>query len=329
MLKSILFTHDDLDGAGCRVIYEIAHGDEVKGTDYDVINCTNGGINDEVKAVLDKGNIDKNTQIYFGDIVASREMLEYIVANYSMPKIFDHHRTNFFATWVVPDATIVPENELGVQQSGTSLLYQHLCEIMDKFPKIKSKGNEKFLCDFVDTVRSYDTYEWKETNNIHAKKLQTLFILLGMERFCEQYIKRITSDKYKDISDMVSIEDIKFVDAKLENEQRIIDSITPDDVYHMNIRGLNTAFILGSFGAPISELAYQFLHKYPDFDMFAGFNLWRGGEFSFRCIREDLDLGKDIALPLGGGGHPMAAGASISEELRDKIVDLIFAELNK
>lgn len=321
MIKSILFTHDDMDGAGCRIVYELAHKGLEKGVDYLVVNCTNAGVDDDVIKTLDSGVIDKNAKIYFGDIVASREVLEKIVNEFSMPVILDHHRTNFFATWVVPDAHIVPENELGIMQSGTSLVYQYFSSISNGI----DVKNKDFLAEFVDTIRSYDTYEWKETNNMNAKKLNMLFTLLGMERFCEQYIKRITTDES---SDIISIEDIKFVEAKLENEQRIIDNVTPDDVYHIDIHGLKTAFVLGGFGVNVSELAHQFLTKYTEFDVFASFSLWKGGEFSFRTIRDDLDIGKDIAVPIGGGGHPKAAGAPLGEEIREHIVNMLINKMN-
>ena len=328
MLKHILFTHDDLDGAGCRIVYEIAHMDSKlkKDEDYMVINCSNGGVDAEVMEVLNSGKIDKNTEIMFGDIVASRETLEYIVNNFSMPKIFDHHRTNFFATWIVPEAVIVPENELGVMQSGTSLMYQYFNSGNEPIWGTWM-GNPEFMSDLVDTIRSYDTYEWKETNNILARKLMILFTLLGMDKFCETYIDRIWKDQYS--GELIDRNDIKFVDAKMDNEQKIIDSITPDDVYQIEVRGLKTAFALGSFGVSVSELGNQFLEKYPEFDMFAAFTLWRGGEFSFRSIRDDLDLGKDIALVIGGGGHPKAAGAQIDESFRDELVNMLINYMNK
>ena len=364
MLKTILFTHDDLDGAGCRIIYELAHQHLQKGTDYLVVNCPNGGADENVMRVIESGIIDKNTEICFGDIVASRETLEYLVKNFNMPKIWDHHRTNFFATWIVPDAVIVPENELGVMQSGTSLMYQYYSALAIENPtntrskffssnyipndkkelvnvvssksglryKIEgAKKRQEFIGEFIDTIRSYDTYEWKETSNITAKKLQTLFILLGMEKFCEYYLNRIIDmDKHSLTSnDIISKEDIKFVDAKLENEQRIIDSITPDDVYQIYVRGYKTAFALGGFGVNVSELAHQFLTKYPEFDIFVSFSLWRGGEFQFRTKRDNIDVGKDIALPIGGGGHPKASGARLDEEVREEIVQMLINHLNK
>jgi oligoribonuclease NrnB/cAMP/cGMP phosphodiesterase (DHH superfamily) len=322
MLKTILFTHDDLDGAGCRIIYELAHQHLNKDTDYIVVNCPNNTVDEKVMGIINSGIIDKNTDICFGDIVASRDTLEYLVNNFSMPQIWDHHRTNFFATWVVPNAVIVPENELGKMESGTSLIYQHYSSIGNG---IKVKDSD-FLAEFVDAVRSYDTYEWKSTDNMVAKKLQILFSLLGMEIFCNYYINRFINDDSRYI---IKDEDSKFVNAKLDNEQRIIDSITPDDVFHIDIRGYKTAFTLGGFGVNTSELAHQFLNKYKEFDIFVSFSLWRGGEFQFRTLRDDLDLGKDIATPIGGGGHPKASGAPLGDELRDEILKILINKLNE
>ena len=322
MLKTILFTHDDLDGAGCRIVYELAHHHLEKGKDYMVFNCPNNGADNAVMDCIEKGLIDKNTEICFGDIVASRETLEHLVNNYSMPKIWDHHRTNFFTTWVVPEAVIVPENDFGVMQSGTSLMYQHFSLVNELNVK-----NEKLLDKLIDTIRSYDTFEWKETNNLDAKKLNILFSLLGMEVFCNEYIARVNSDDTSD--DIITDGDIKFVNAKIDYEQRIIDGVTPDDVYRVSVNGLKTAFILGGMGVNVSELAHQFLTKYPDdFDMFASFNLWRGGEFQFRTIKDDLDIGKDVAALIGGGGHPKAAGAPLGDEIRHELLKLLIMKMN-
>lgn len=46
--------------------------------------------------------------------------------------------------------------------------------------------------------------------------------------------------------------------------------------------------------------------------------------YEFRTIRNDLNLGKEIAPNFGGGGHPKAAGASISKEQINKIADVLF-----
>lgn len=332
MYKSILFTHDDMDGAGCRIIYTLAHQHQKFGEEYFFLNCSNNSVDDDVINMMSSGNIDpKITHVIFGDISASVPVLQKLSdAGYNVD-IFDHHRTNFGAQQVFPNAQIIPENALGVMQSGTSIMYQHYSQIAEDHPSdprgtyFSKKGNQKILSIFVDTVRSYDTYEWKTTNNILAKQLQTLFFLLGMERFCNRYIEAITNSSGEDL---ITQADMDFVLAKIESEQKTIDNFTPDDVFQIDVRGYNCALVLTTKGASISELAYQFLTKYPEFDMMIGFSLVNNGKFEMRTVRDDIDLGGIIAAPIGGGGHPKAAGAPLPLDTSNMLIDMIIDVLN-
>lgn len=360
MLKIILFDHDDLDAAGCRIVFQTAHWYMKEGKDYIVVHCSNVSVDAIVTETLNKNDINKDTVIYFSDICASREVMEMVASRFNHVEVFDHHRTNFFVQWVIPNAVIVPENTMGVMESGTSLLFKHFCEIasndpydprslyfLDKNSLMKAIGNAskgisvdmmdrssdkidtfRLFSDLVDNIRSYDTYEWKEKDNITAKKLQTLFFLLGMDRFCARYINRIKNEDNTSNYDIIDSTDMEFIDAKLEAEKRVIDSIGVDDVYDVSVKGLRAAFILSSAGANISELSHQFLSKHPEFDMFIGFSFYRGGEYSFRCIRDDLDTGADIAAPIGGGGHPKASGAPIPEEVRNNIISILISNID-
>lgn len=343
MLKTILFDHDDLDAAGCRILFTIAHHHMKYGKDYIIVNCSNTLVDESVNETINRDDVDENTIIYITDICPSREVLEHVAEKFKTVKIFDHHRTNFFATWVVPDAVIVPENNLGVLESGTSLLFKHFVQVANNDPldpratyflesttPDEHTANFKFISNLTEHIRSYDTYDWKNTNNITAKKLQTLFFMLGMERFCKRYVNKIIETNIPDseTDNMIEVNDSDFIDARMENEQRVIDSIGPDDVYDVSIKGLKAAFILSSAGANISELSSQFLTKYPEYDMFIGFSFIRGGEYSFRCKRDDIDTGGYIAEPIGGGGHPKASGAPLPEEVRNEIISILMRNID-
>lgn len=359
MLKVIQFDHDDLDGAGCRIVFQIAHSHLEEGEDYEVIHCSNVAVDEIVTKTIERADVNEDTVIYFTDICASRDVMEIVAKKFKTVKVFDHHRTNFFVTWIIPDAVIVPENSMGVLESGTSLLFQHFCELAATDPYdprslhfLDSTSLKKAVDDFkpygalapmydkytegIDTfkmfselvchVRSYDTYEWKESNNLTAKKLQTLFFLLGMDRFCKRYVNRIENGPNG--CEIIDPNDLDFADAKLEYEKRVIDSIGIDDVYDVSIKGMRAAFILSSAGANISEVSHQFLTKHPEFDIFIGFSFSKGGEYSFRTTRDDLDLGATIAQPIGGGGHPKASGAPIPLEVRAQIIDLLMGNID-
>lgn len=326
-IRQVLFTHDDLDGAGCRVLFELANRST---NDWKVYNCSNSNLDETVTRSLESGELSKNCVIMFGDICPGREVLQKVKDFTDRLHIYDHHRTNFWVTHEWPEARIIPENELGTMQSGTSIMYQAFCEmatIVSDAPSVFKSGyhNASLLWKFVDTVRAYDTFEFKQTGNMEAKRLQVLFQLLGMENFCKRYITLINGE----ISNtLINDHDMEFVSAKINAEQERIDTFGLADIIDCNVRGHRTAFVLGTFGMNFSELAYQFLNKFKQYDIFAGFSFADGGVFSFRTIKEDLDLGSEIAAPIGGGGHPPAAGAPICDELRDIFVDYLISEMN-
>lgn len=336
-VKVILFTHDDLDGGGCRVIFSLAHS-HLDNSEWMIINCSNNSVNDDVKKAIEEGIIGEDTIVCFADICASKEVIQMLVQKCGSDKIFvwDHHLTNLFITQEIPNAVVIAENELGVKESGTSLLYKHFSELAyndESDPRgkfFRNEGNQKLLSLFVDTVRSYDTYEWKQTNNIDAIKLNKFFWFIGMDLFCNRYIDALKkNDNTEDI--ILADGDLKYIiNSKIELEKKIIDSITPADVFTFNVRGYKVAFSFPIFGASASELGNQFLTRYaPEYDIFVSMSITNDrGTFQFRTIRPDLNLGKDIAIPLGGGGHPKAAGAPVPEFIVTEIIDMVINHLN-
>lgn len=317
-LNSVLFTHDDLDGAGCRIIYSLANFHNDPET-WEVYNSSISNLTDLIHSAIADQRFTEDTEIYFADIVPVREVLEDLVKRFNTVRIFDHHRTNVWAEFVCYGAVVKAENKLGILQSGTNLLYEHFSQTVgdgmtktDKTFFQCGRGNTWLQSLFVDTVRQYDTYEWKENGNILAKQLQVLFFLLGMDRFCKRYVELLaTADGSRDL---ICATDMEFIQAKMESEQKRIDAFTIDNVDILNLRGYKAAFAISTIGMNISELSYQFLHKNPDIDLFIGFSFANGGEFSFRTIRDDLDTGAVIAQPIGGGGHPKASGAQLTKD---------------
>lgn len=335
MLKEVLFTHNDLDGYGCAIVYHIAHGFMKRGVDYDVIHCANNTVNDIVRVIV--SSLDPSTKITFADICCSEDLLKQFVDSGFDVHVFDHHPTNAYAKDVIGNnATIISVDEDGKMQCGTSLLFNHYMNMIKDHPDNKrsismSNTNIALFSNFVDTVRSYDTWEWKNTNNMNAKYLNTLLYMMDPNAFIDKYVTAIS---YKPLgylkNDLFNENDMNFIMSKINMEQKIIDEFTSDKVIPINVRGYNCGLILGHVGANIGDLSYQFLNKYPEFDMICQFIINSNGlSFSFRCTRDDIDLGKNISAPIGGGGHPKAAGAPISTDFKNIIVEMISTELNR
>ena len=46
---------------------------------------------------------------------------------------------------------------------------------------------------------------------------------------------------------------------------------------------------------------------------------------SYRTVKDDIDLGKDVAQLFGGDGHPKASGSEFSVDVQFKTIEKIFA----
>ena len=313
----LLFTHTDLDGAGCRVLFEIANRDRpyrvVRATPFTIENVVRNTVGDLTSPALKL----KIEEIFFADICPQMSTISELKDAGHKVKVFDHHQTNSNMN-VFPDLCIVSEVG-GVKQSGTNLL----CEALQANGVLPSCG---LIDEFAETVRSYDTFEWKETGDIKAKKLQSLFVMMGIDRFCEHYIDRLSNFSEKSLIDPKFEE---LIDARLEQEERIISSFSPRDVHEMNIAGYNTAVVLNNKGCNISDIAYEFLRKYTEYDAMIGVSFAHGGgAYALRSAREDVNVAK-IAEALGSGGHATAAGAGMSASALRRIVGIIEEDLKR
>ena len=338
--NEVAYIHTDLDGAGCSILYRLSHYEytndgytEIPESDdtWRLFNVDNHEIDSLVMTHLKEGRLKHTTKIIFGDICAKKHVLMKLKERgIECVQILDHHKTNLVALDVYPNGVVwVPMDENEPMQSGTSVMYDYYMKLYgdSKFPFNGSGSTKLLLNGFVDTIRSYDTYEWKETGNIQAKQLQVLFQLLGMERFCNKYLDRFT--KPNDDKPMISVNDMEFVSRKIEIEEKTINEFSPNDVYDISYNKKLGALVLSTKGANINELANTFLTKNPEYDFMVGFDLSRSGSFSFRSTKDNIDLGKDFAGQIGGGGHPKAAGAVVKVDLIDRIVDILYDYLSE
>ena len=62
-----------------------------------------------------------------------------------------------------------------------------------------------------------------------------------------------------------------------------------------------------------SELGNKICQRHPEIDFCAMIDM--DGTISYRTVRDDINLGADIAKMFGGGGHAKAAGSRFSDEM--------------
>ena len=335
-----LITHQDLDGIGCSIVFQLAHAEK--------INLLTGHILPDIEMKIiyaDYNDIDQVTRdamgysdrIIFSDICPTKDTVRYLFEQEYFFEIHDHHATNLYVKELQRSQypyfpcmiNITPKNEDGQLESGTSLLFKHYQEkLKHKYDKQLFTATFELLELFVDTVRSYDTYEWKQSGNTVAKELQTLFSLLTREVFIRKYIGILSSDYHSPppVVQLIDHFDMEFIQSKLAREQQRIDEITIDDVQPVAI-GNYTGILHHYNGLNTSELAHQFLTKYPLNDIFLDVD-YNTGVVSIRTTKENIDTGREIAKPCGGGGHPGASGFSIPKELIEKAANIIIEYIN-
>lgn len=334
MLNYVLFTHDDMDGYGSKLIMDIYMSALCANDKYEVAVCGNATVDGIVMQWLqDTEKLGPDTMIIFSDIAPSPAIADILAIKVTEKEVagvvvLDHHETNMWIKDVFPNSVMMIDDAFGVLQSGTSLMHVDLPRILGVNPaeNILDGFNQRLLADLVDTIRSYDTYEWKMSKNINAKKLQILFGMVGGDNFVKKYFNRITSNDPD--NSLIIANDLEFVDCKYNYEQSVIDKMSIDDIVPISIRGYKAALMIKSIPANISEVAYQFLEKHPEFDVFIQFSLFNGGSFAFRTQREDLHVGRVFAAPIGGGGHPKASGSQLPDFLKNAIQDAVIRWLN-
>ena len=336
MYDLILFTHTDMDGYGCKIVMDVAMN-IIGNNNYRVVPCGHGNFDKDIIAWLKDTELDPpigaNTTIVFSDLCPSEQLLrEWLVpfvneGRIKAVKIYDHHETNLFATSYIPDACIIPGDESAMDNPcGTSLLYRAISDYiyLHKFPT--DHINEHLFANVVEKIRSYDTYEWKLTDDVEAKKLQLMFSMIGGDNFVKKYVNRVMEGGTN--TELFTETELEFIDSKYNYTNDVVSRITPDDFVTILARGYRVALMMKSVPASINEVADRFLEAFPEYDMVAQLSLFGNWQLSFRSRKDNFNSAVSFAEPMGGGGHKKASGAPVPEFIKNAITDMIVRYLN-
>lgn len=315
-MKVKLFTHNDLDGVGCAILGKLVFEDKI-----DIEYCSYDNINDKVKDFYSSYGADKNNydKVFITDISVSEEVAQ-IIEWYTCPevKLFDHHGTALNLNrydWakVMEEDQIYDDSGAIYKTSGTYLFFEYLREY-GMFGE-RSLGWGLDICAFVDTVRKYDTWEWNTVfNDVKPKQWNDLFYLYGRDRFIEMIIDKIGGSRFK-----FSDADIMMLEITQEKIDRYIES-KQKQMIEKEILNFKVGIVFAE--QYHSEVGNVLATNNPHLDFIVLIN--PSYSVSYRGIKDEINLGQDVAKIFGGGGHPKAAGSPISEDIKNKIIDLIF-----
>lgn len=300
-----LFTHIDLDGIGCAVLGKIAFSSNIS-----IEYCNYADINSKVEEFKIKG-LQSDEMCHITDISVNNELAEAIDRDNSTNfYLLDHHPTALSLNkydW----ATVKIEDETsGLKTCGTELYYKWLVD--------NGYLHKTYILDrFVEIVRDYDTWRWSTLgeNGVICKEINDLLGLYGRDEF----ITWCLSEIHDGIFPRLYAADKLVLDIK----QREID-----EYIETKSKRLFTAILCGRVCGFIfadrflNELGNTICSDHPEIDFVAMIDL--NGTVSYRTVKDDIDLGKDVARLFGGGGHPKAAGSQISQDIKLKIADILF-----
>lgn len=316
MSRYKLFCHTDLDGVGCAILAYLAFGRE----NVDVEYCGYDDVDKKVEKFWTTGGDAKYNAVYITDISISDDLAKLIDTHFTGRKgwhLFDHHATALelnkygwcdVRVFYNPD----PDSETW-KTSGTEMFYDHLhrCGYFDNFDNTTQQN----IIKFVEIVRDYDTWRWKEElgeEGLVCKQVNDLFYIYGRDEFIEWVLKRLKY--YGSYPSFPAFSEIDRV--LLKQQQKDIDIYVKQKekqlmVFHDPMNGITEGVVFAE--RYCSELGNRLCELHPELTFVTIIDI-SNGKVSYRTIRDDIDLGDEIAHSHGGGGHRKAAGSTFDGE---------------
>lgn len=303
-------THTDLDGVACGLLLE-----EIYGKHTQVKHVNNGYVDSTVEDLITTGEINQYDKVYITDLaITSTELAERIDKDYGEKvQIIDHHLT---AKWLNKYSwALVVEKQNNRKEAGISLLWKYLKAngLTDHYGKQAGTRIKRVnVGQFVETVRSYDTWEWYETNNYPAKQLNDLFFLKSISDFRERMVRNQLSPQLTKLEEGL-LEGVQCkINKHLETKRKQLQEME-------HTVGEQT-YTYGVVFAEdyISELGNMLSEENPHLDVIVMIDLGRK-RMSYRTIHNHVDCSK-LAKDLGGGGHSKASGSPIDPTLMAKLL---------
>ena len=303
-----LFSHSDLDGIGCGILAQLAFGKD----NVDISYCDYDNIDSSVKEYLETEQ-NNTVPIYITDIRVNEETAGLLNKRGNV-QLLDHHPTALgLNKYFWCDVTIEYEDtKLGViKTSGTEMFYYWLVEN----DHLKSTETLK---RFAELVRDYDTWRWSTLGDdgIICKQVNDLLYLYGRDDF----IRWCISEIHDEVFPRLYAKDEVVLKIKQDEIDRYIEE-KDKTMFTSAMCGKVCGFVFAD--RYVSELGNRLCKMHPEIDYVAMIDI-DGCTVSYRTVKEDIDLGKDVASLFGGGGHPKAAGSEFSQEIKLKVVENIF-----
>ena len=303
-----LFSHTDLDGIGCGILAKLAFGNDV-----DISYCDYDNIDSSVMEFINSGT--EFDMCIITDIRVNEDTAKIIDDRFDNFYLLDHHPTALGLNkydW----CDVVIEDSKGIKTSGTMLFY-HWLGMNDCLSE--ELDNNKALERFAELVRDYDTWRWSELGEegVICKQVNDLMYLYGRDKFITWCISEIHDEVFPRL---YSADELL-----LNTKQKEIDEYVEEkneQLFTSPMCGRVCGFVFAE--KYVSELGNRLCKMHPEIDYVAMIDMG-SKTISYRTVKDDIDLGKDVAQLFGGGGHPKAAGSEFSVDVQFKTIEKIFS----
>ena len=289
-----LFTHTDLDGAGCAVLCRLAVN--TLGGDLDVEHlATPADLDARLRELMDGDDLGGFDHVLITDLRCARRFLEH----WRAPKLIlvDHHRTALELS-DLPNARVEVEVD-GRQTCATELVHRLLV----------SAGFVTPRPFFTEMVRLYDTWAWTKLAPFRLPAhLSALVYTLGIEEFERRMATRLAAGDADELT-LLTHDEVVAVHTQAAADDRFVTErlkfVHVDTLDH----GLRVGTVLADRCA--STLGHRICAELGA-DVAVVVDPLRG-RVSLRTNRDDLDLSDLARWRFTGGGHAQAAGGATDD----------------
>ena len=315
-MKVKLFTHTDLDGVGCAILARLAFGNE----NVDVEFCDYGDVNEKIEDFFEQEELYRSYDLIFiTDISVSDSIANMIdiLDREAKVRLFDHHATalelNSYEAWVCVQ---IFDRNTDKKTCGTEMFYKYLFD--HKYFVRHNSVVQNNILRFVGIVHNWDTWAWKkqpENIGIVSKQMNDLLYIRGRDRFVLWALMHIKTTLGFSYADKVVLKqrqhEIDMYIEQKDKQLRIIDDFAGNK--------FGVVFSERDF----SELGNKLCEKHPEIAYVTMIDI-SSGRVHYRTVRDDIDLGGEIAHSYGGGGHDKTAGSQFD---LDSIYIKVFGEV--
>lgn len=309
--RHVLVTHDDLDGAGCAIVFSrYCH---LKGLNYEVITVSIDEVDSTIKGIID--DEDSLVSLYIADIAPKNEDIvrrldELYVRNTGIHiALLDHHEKT--AERFESYSGISKFYWFSTSECGTAMLYKYL----------GAKKPFDDLSRFVAMVNDYDNYIRKISDSM---TMNILFRHIGIRRFIDRGLE-MTDPALFTRDEIICTEAIQqqnnvYISKKIESYET-----TEYD-------GLKLAIVFADHSQ--NEIADEMRKSKDRLGLDNSYNGvaivdMTSKRVSLRTLDDETDLGSvAAALDINGGGHKKSAGFSVSKTANEDLIWHLFSSEN-